>query len=241
MPRPVSASTAATAGYSTYDVLIGEAALRDAIVATAVPRLHLAPSTLDLSGLELEIGQARDRAFRLRNALAPLKTPAPERKLQLRAGRLPAVAQSPDRQRHGGRECHPGAAAMRVLRARRSVATAQDRRAGARAAQSGSHHPRHRADHVRRAQQSVRPGGRRRARVHGAARSTTPSSRATCGCRKRRPTASRCWSTISNAAAAKPICGSRPRSSSARRNCAPDEAEHGLSHHSRRRANGDDF
>src|SRR3984957_4598001 len=58
--------------HSTYDVLTGEAALRDAIVATAVPRLHLAPSTLDLSGLELEIGQARDRAFRLRNALAPL-------------------------------------------------------------------------------------------------------------------------------------------------------------------------
>ncbi len=58
--------------YSTYDVLIGEATLRDAIVATAVPRLHLAPSTMDLSGLELEIGQERDRAFRLRNALAPL-------------------------------------------------------------------------------------------------------------------------------------------------------------------------
>jgi chromosome partitioning protein len=60
--------------HSTYDILIGEATLRDAIVATAVPRLHLAPSTLDLSGLELEIGQARDRAFRLRNALAPLST-----------------------------------------------------------------------------------------------------------------------------------------------------------------------
>jgi chromosome partitioning protein len=60
--------------HSTYDVLTGEAALRDAIVATAVPRLHLAPSTLDLSGLELEIGQARDRAYRLRNALAPLNT-----------------------------------------------------------------------------------------------------------------------------------------------------------------------
>src|ERR1700734_1519507 len=58
--------------HSTYDVLIGEATLRDSIVATAVPRLHLAPSTLDLSGLELEIGQARDRAFRLRNALTPL-------------------------------------------------------------------------------------------------------------------------------------------------------------------------
>jgi chromosome partitioning protein len=37
-----------------------------------VPRLHLAPSTLDLSGLELEIGQSRDRAFRLRSALSPL-------------------------------------------------------------------------------------------------------------------------------------------------------------------------
>jgi chromosome partitioning protein len=61
--------------YSTYDVLTGERPLREAIVQTAVPRLHLAPSTLDLSGLELEIGQSRDRAFRLRNAVAPLKTP----------------------------------------------------------------------------------------------------------------------------------------------------------------------
>src|SRR3974390_1312242 len=58
--------------YSTYDVLTAQATLRDAIVPTAVPRLQIAPSTLDLSGLELEIGQARDRAFRLRNALAGL-------------------------------------------------------------------------------------------------------------------------------------------------------------------------
>jgi chromosome partitioning protein len=65
--------------YSTYDMLIGEASLRDAIVATAVPRLHLAPSTLDLAGLELEISQARDRAFRLRSALTPLNAPAPGR------------------------------------------------------------------------------------------------------------------------------------------------------------------
>jgi chromosome partitioning protein len=53
-------------------VLTAQAALRDAIVATAVPRLYLAPSTLDLSGLELEIGQARDRAYRLRSAFAGL-------------------------------------------------------------------------------------------------------------------------------------------------------------------------
>jgi chromosome partitioning protein len=57
---------------STYDVLTGEAPMRDAIVPTAVPRLSIAPSTMDLSGLELEIGQARDRAFRLRSAINPL-------------------------------------------------------------------------------------------------------------------------------------------------------------------------
>jgi chromosome partitioning protein len=59
---------------STYDVLIGEAPLRDAIVPTAVPRLHIATSTMDLSGLELELGATRDRAFRLRNAIAALNT-----------------------------------------------------------------------------------------------------------------------------------------------------------------------
>ena len=59
---------------STYDVLIGEAPLRDAIVPTAVPRLHIAASTMDLSGLELELGSTKDRAFRLRDAIAALNT-----------------------------------------------------------------------------------------------------------------------------------------------------------------------
>jgi chromosome partitioning protein len=57
---------------STYDVLIGEATLRDTILATAVPKLSIAPSTLDLSGLELEISRERDRAYRLRNSLSSL-------------------------------------------------------------------------------------------------------------------------------------------------------------------------
>jgi chromosome partitioning protein len=57
---------------STYDVLIGQAPMRGAILPTAVPRLHIAASTMDLSGLELEIGTARDRAFRLRSALTSL-------------------------------------------------------------------------------------------------------------------------------------------------------------------------
>jgi len=59
---------------STYDVLTGAAAMRDAFLQTGVPQLYIAPSTLDLSGLELEIGQQRDRAFRLRNALRTLNS-----------------------------------------------------------------------------------------------------------------------------------------------------------------------
>src|SRR5688500_7226041 len=42
---------------SSYDVLTGEVTLRDAIRATAVPRLGIVPSTMDLSGFELEVSQ----------------------------------------------------------------------------------------------------------------------------------------------------------------------------------------
>jgi chromosome partitioning protein len=59
-------------GCSTYDVLVGEASLRQAIVPTAVPRLHLAPSTMDLLGAELELSTSKDRSFKLRDALAIL-------------------------------------------------------------------------------------------------------------------------------------------------------------------------
>jgi chromosome partitioning protein len=55
--------------FSTYDVLVGETPLPSAVMPTSVPRLSIAPSTLDLSGFELEVGHARNRAFRLRNAL----------------------------------------------------------------------------------------------------------------------------------------------------------------------------
>ncbi|HEY8261880.1 MAG TPA: ParA family protein [Methylosinus sp.] len=57
---------------STYDVLLGESSLAEAIVATAVPRLSIAPSTLDLLGVELQIAGDKDRAFRLKRAIAEL-------------------------------------------------------------------------------------------------------------------------------------------------------------------------
>ena len=54
---------------SSYDALIGERALREVIVPTHVPRLAIAPSTMDLLGVELEISGTDDRSYKLRNAL----------------------------------------------------------------------------------------------------------------------------------------------------------------------------
>jgi chromosome partitioning protein len=57
---------------STYHVLAGEASLESAITETVVPGLFVAPSTLDLLGVELEIASERDRTHRLRNAIKAL-------------------------------------------------------------------------------------------------------------------------------------------------------------------------
>ncbi len=57
---------------SAYHVLTGDADLKAAIVETAVPRLSVVPSTLDLLGVELEIAHERTRAHRLLNALDAL-------------------------------------------------------------------------------------------------------------------------------------------------------------------------
>ena len=57
---------------STYDVLVGTASLDQAILSTDVPRLMVAPSTLDLLGVEMEISSEKDRAHRLRRAVMVL-------------------------------------------------------------------------------------------------------------------------------------------------------------------------
>jgi chromosome partitioning protein len=59
---------------STYDVLADGAPLETAILETAVPGMAIAPSTLDLLGLELEIATDRERTFRLRKAISALHT-----------------------------------------------------------------------------------------------------------------------------------------------------------------------
>jgi chromosome partitioning protein len=57
---------------SSYDALVGERTLAQVIMPTAVPRLFIAPSTMDLLGVELEISTHSDRSFKLKNALRKL-------------------------------------------------------------------------------------------------------------------------------------------------------------------------
>jgi chromosome partitioning protein len=54
---------------TSYDVLMGEAPLANAIMATRIPNLSLVPSTVDLSGAELELIGVAQRNFRLKAAL----------------------------------------------------------------------------------------------------------------------------------------------------------------------------
>jgi chromosome partitioning protein len=53
-----------------YDVLVSEASLASAVIATSVPGLELVAADPDLSGLELELGSHPRRSHRLRDAIA---------------------------------------------------------------------------------------------------------------------------------------------------------------------------
>lgn len=61
--------SAAMRARSSYDVLIGNAAVADAVVPTRVPRLDLLPATQDLSGAEVELVELERRTHRLSDAL----------------------------------------------------------------------------------------------------------------------------------------------------------------------------
>ena len=67
MPRTSRTTT-------TYDVLLGDRPLQQAASPTTVPGLDLVPADADLSGVELELGVQPRRSFRLRDAVAALRT-----------------------------------------------------------------------------------------------------------------------------------------------------------------------
>ena len=54
----------------SYDLIIGEAALAEVVIETEVPDLFLAPTSMHLSGAEIELVQADRREYRLSDALA---------------------------------------------------------------------------------------------------------------------------------------------------------------------------
>ena len=56
-------------GSSIYDVVIGGAPLKDAVAPTAVPGMFVIPSTIELSGAEIELVDIERRESRLRKAL----------------------------------------------------------------------------------------------------------------------------------------------------------------------------
>jgi chromosome partitioning protein len=58
--------------HTSYDVLIGNSTLEQAAVKTAIPRLSVAPATIDLSGAEIELVTMERREFQLKQALAPM-------------------------------------------------------------------------------------------------------------------------------------------------------------------------
>jgi len=54
---------------TSYDVLVSERPMEEALIDTAVPGLSIIPSDVDLSGAELEISSAPRRSYRLRHAI----------------------------------------------------------------------------------------------------------------------------------------------------------------------------
>lgn len=59
---------------STYDVVIGDTPLEQALMRTIVPNLDLVPATVDLSGAELELIDLDRRNFRLRDAIVAARS-----------------------------------------------------------------------------------------------------------------------------------------------------------------------
>ena len=60
--------------HNIYHVVVGGGPLEAAIIPTRVPGMFVAPSSVDLSGAELELIDLPRREFRLRQALGPART-----------------------------------------------------------------------------------------------------------------------------------------------------------------------
>ena len=58
---------------TVYDVLVGRAPIKDAVIVTEFDRLAVIPANIALAGAEFELVELEDRAFRLRNEVEKLR------------------------------------------------------------------------------------------------------------------------------------------------------------------------
>lgn len=59
--------------YSTYHLLVGEACFEDTLIHTEFKNLDLLPSNIDLAGVEIELVEMDERAYRLKRSIASAK------------------------------------------------------------------------------------------------------------------------------------------------------------------------
>ena len=55
---------------SSYDVVVDRTPLGECIIPTSIPNLDILPATQDLSGAEVELVSADDRAYRIKQVLS---------------------------------------------------------------------------------------------------------------------------------------------------------------------------
>ena len=56
-----------------YDVIVGDATLREVVQATELENLHVAPARIDLAGAEVELVSMMSREYRLKNAIDKIR------------------------------------------------------------------------------------------------------------------------------------------------------------------------
>ena len=59
--------------YSVYDLLIGNCSVKDATLSMEYPKLDIIPSSISLSGAEIELLELKDKEYRLKDSLELVK------------------------------------------------------------------------------------------------------------------------------------------------------------------------
>ena len=135
MPAPGSASSARREPLTSYELILGEAELENAIVATDIPGLFIIPASQDLAGADLEFTARERREFLLSRAVRSRVGDYDDVSDRLSAVTEPADDQCAGRGRFGA-----GAVAMRILCARRAEPADAYDRTGSAGAQPAARH-----------------------------------------------------------------------------------------------------